>query len=497
MNTHSPKRRRTATNAKFDRMIQTMSVVHSSPRSSSTPSGARASARRNPSRICSAREDCTPPSALASDLSFIKMPSKSGANLDQENEPTNAREAASKASTVASDKPLPSWLANTFRTLSEKHPLRLLLPPNLRSSPDIHVSTPITRTAGQQSTPGSPHIPVPQPALEEIELLDVVFPLDPLPFSTPGPGRASLLDSTTGSKTILEIQSPKTDSSSTLCPDYPVSFDEQVHGLVNPHICTFSDMDNLPTTEFQENFINDIRYDGPIVDSDYVGNEEIFPNVYNVYNTPGPIFRDSHFELFDSPAEDPFESDHPYELLSNQSSCSNIDFQWLPFDRKTLGIPNPPKRVAFACDKDIVIDDAWSPCTAAKPEEIDVQNGYAPPVSPCPFRFLPPKTPPLSEVPVPEAYHPQAATVITPPKQPFAPVPGVYISPLQTNTPSPVPNVAGRETDTRPPQDNDAPSNTAMRKSATERGSSYADEWVDNMFYSQLSNDSIESWNST
>lgn len=69
------KRRKTNSNARFDRMIETMSVIHTHNTSSKSPGSTNSRHSKKKGRRVSAQDTYSPPvpSTLGRDLSFIKM----------------------------------------------------------------------------------------------------------------------------------------------------------------------------------------------------------------------------------------------------------------------------------------------------------------------------------------------------------------------------------------------------------------------------------------
>jgi len=302
-------------------------------------------------------------------------------------------------------------------SLSHTNPLRFLLPPSMRTPPVIssHAMPSCEGIIIPNNEPSS------QPSyVEDLENLDEAVPLDCLPFLTPGPGRtSSLLGSTTVSSTVPPFNSPKTNSSATLCQSNLHRPNQVPQLLADTHTSTFSD------TYFHEEFNTDgTDSDQQTLDPTY--NSSFFSDIFS---TPGPVYYNTYSEHFDSPVEDPLESDYQSKL--SNISYDEIDFQWKPFNRKTQILPSAPKHASFACDKGIVID-AWNPYDSERRRALETQDETYTSVSPSPFRFFPPpESDSLSEVPKQEVLR---RTQITPlSDQSFAPVAGIYISPVQNS----------------------------------------------------------------
>ncbi|KAF5322002.1 hypothetical protein D9619_001811 [Psilocybe cf. subviscida] len=119
-------------------MIETMSDVHTHPQPTvggeAASSGEKMQPKRKGARHRPDRYSPPVSSDLGHELSFIKMASKQRPDaLDSSSSPSTVSKAESSASKPRSTcNPLPSWLTKTFISLSRKHPLRLLLPSNLR-----------------------------------------------------------------------------------------------------------------------------------------------------------------------------------------------------------------------------------------------------------------------------------------------------------------------------------------------------------------------------
>ncbi|OBZ68181.1 hypothetical protein A0H81_11985 [Grifola frondosa] len=149
-NTHAPsnlprqsiKRRKTCgINLRFDRMIDTVSILHTSPASSTL---SRRSRRRAASSSSVASYDMpkTPVDAysgidngrLGQGFSVLKM--KGPTVPARQNRVGRHQGDIFASSSIQSDsamRPLPSWLCDTLSTLDPRHPLRILLPANAAS----------------------------------------------------------------------------------------------------------------------------------------------------------------------------------------------------------------------------------------------------------------------------------------------------------------------------------------------------------------------------
>ncbi|KDR75923.1 hypothetical protein GALMADRAFT_515931 [Galerina marginata CBS 339.88] len=319
------------------------------------------------------------------------------------------------------------------------------------------------------------------------------FSLHP-PFSTPGPGLSSLLGSSADSTTAFSrfVPSPKTNSS-------PTYYSDSNSRSLDPHVLdSSSDSGHFADIlEPNADCTNDSESDP--LPPDIVSN----PLFSGIYATPGPRYCLSRPVYFGSPTEDPLVSGEQ----SDFGPYDDIDFQWKPFDRKQLVVPAISKRMSFACPTDETPNSAFRIhqdvnilSTRPKTSErsmLPKQSLSVPPVSPSPFRFSPPPEAFGDQKGVPEPQEAsQRSTILTAANPAFAPVPGIYISPLGCQAPLPSP----RSSLTRERNYDIAstlPSEHTFGGTVTLTDflmNSAMDAQNDRYEHSQVSNDSIESW---
>ncbi|KAF9478609.1 hypothetical protein BDN70DRAFT_994055 [Pholiota conissans] len=393
------------TNAKFDRMIETMTVISSVHASSSDDgrhpewSGANQSNKKkslngNHERPYSPQV----PSTDGSELSFIKMGRRRSVHVDRPSSDTNtSKDAPEPVSLRSPCTSLPPWLATTFMSLSRKHPLRLLLPPDLAEISVIDpTSEPMQQLQPAQSVPPTADgifaftVPVddvpcskaatvfgqlswpavdandetsaytdfPHPnndsrhlflseaylnssAYDDIPPLDFAF--QPVPFSTPGP--RSLIGSTANTNTVV-AHLPPVYSSPTIYPDVVESYATEKHSDRAKLHCYY-DCDNL--TDFPGHYAHStdgFGNSGSITLSPSLISNPLFSNIFT---KPGPAYCASLPIHFDSPTEDPLSS-NPSSSPGYPVSYGEIDFQWQPFDRGNLTehVPEMPDHAVFA-----------------------------------------------------------------------------------------------------------------------------------------------------
>jgi hypothetical protein len=337
--------------------------------------------------------------------------------------------------------------------LSKKNPLRLMLPSDTPegtvtdSALQVHPQT--TETTAQSidvsvtgpslvfnllepsgiQTQKSEHLP--QTILVSDD--DQENWLEPLPFSTPGPG--SLLGSSVASNNIdLSLHTPQKNLST-------VSYADETYidsNLPSNHSHTpVYSSDFLPSDPYLEDFTTDevgSSWKPSMTEED---SQSLFSNIYS---TSGPHYCAPRPVHFDSPLEDPVSSDHlqpGYEI-----DYDTIDFHWKPFDRKNLVVFDRVQKPIYA-SRPVHSNGASDTSEyehAVKPvhTETNTLNPYIFPgpaspllsISPTPFRFLvPPESDALSSVPKSQG-HNAIQNPSTPKKSPYFEVPGIYISPL-------------------------------------------------------------------
>ena len=376
-------------------------------------------------------------------------------------------------------------------SLARKHPLRLLLPADLAetsipkfekrlksrepeykevlaTSDGIFAFNVPERTVDDMNPPNATeNIVVHQPLLSQTrtpirndaytDYPVPEYPPEPLPFSTPGPG--THLGSTTDT-TVVSFATHASSSPTLYATDYYA----QETARFEPHTPifytneTYKPTDFEPYAEYTDNFDDSDTLLTDIVDN---------PLFMDIFANPGPVYSfcaptPLHF---DNPTEDPLTSSP--SSTGHDISQAEIDFQWQPFDLCKVPVPEMPKRAAFAYGSsekealgatgNVDLLNAIRICghsnsyREASPLTLVPSASPVAPISPSPFRFAPP----LEES---DAHRPQHASVfsghqeqheeaITPPILAFAPVPGIFISPLhpswgQSQSPSPASHVS-------------------------------------------------------
>ena len=293
-------------------------------------------------------------------------------------------------------------------TLSKKNPLRLLLPYDISEGTDSGSRTETTAQSTDISATGPSfvfdlsessgiqaqkleHLPLPLTILVSDD--DQEDWLEPLPFSTPGPG--SLLGSSVASNNDLSLHIPQR---------------------------------TLATDEVDSSWKLSI----PEEDS-----QSLFSNIYSSSGPHDCAPRPVHFN---SPLEDPFNSDRlqpGYEI-----DYDTIDFHWEPFDRKNLVVSDRLQKPIFA-SRHVYSNGAsdTSECEhAVKPvnKETNTLNscifpGSASPlpsISPIPFRFIVPPECDAS-LSVPKSQDQNAIQKPSTPKKSLCfEMPGIHLSPL-------------------------------------------------------------------
>ncbi|PPQ67325.1 hypothetical protein CVT25_005910 [Psilocybe cyanescens] len=403
-------------------------------------------------------------------------------------------------------------------SLAQKHPLRLLLPPAIQST----INTSPTRE------PDSLPQEVDPDAVDDIFVFnkpasstDHEFAFQPLPdfqlssltksivqdanaanlfahasermpFSTPGPGRRSVLGSSTESTVLFLPSSPRTPSSPTIYEDSHSGLDLR---LVEPHIfCNSSDSGRLMNDRVE----NDCN-----VETDLFAPDFTYSSLFSeIYATPGPGYHSSRPIYYDYLAEGPLGSvpEHGFGM-----PCDSIDFQWHPFDRTNLVAPDISTRAAFAYGPGENIDSVFSAKPLTKKENpgtlfqlLECASpanvcSRAAPASPCPFRFLPPPECDHSRVAavVPEIQEPVRNSIMAP-RCPSAHVPGItlQVGLPQTATPSASDYLLCLQ---RTPSPFEHVATMGLINLPT-NATSAVDDGDGKAIYSQASNDSIESW---
>ena len=294
-------------------------------------------------------------------------------------------------------------------TLSKKNPLRLMLPSDTSEGTNsgLHPQTETTAQSIDVSAIGPSFVfDLPEPdriqaqKLEHLALAQTIPVseddqenwVEPLPFSTPGPG--SLLGSSVTSNNI----------------------DLSLH-ISQKNLFTVS---------------NGWKLSVPEEDS-----QSLFSDIYS---TPGPHYSAPRPVHFDSPLEDSMSSDHlqaGYEI-----DYDTIDFHWKPFHRKDLVVPDRLHKPIYSSRPvhSNGASDTYGCEHAVNLVNIETNtlNSYISPgpaspllsISPTPFRFLVPPESDTSSSVLKSQDQNAIQKPSTPKKCPYFEVPGIYISPL-------------------------------------------------------------------
>ncbi|KAG6900535.1 hypothetical protein C0993_009112 [Termitomyces sp. T159_Od127] len=461
---------------------------------------------------------------IGEDFTLVKMQPLTTFAGSMQTNTSSGRSHNRSENTLSVRKDLPEWLRSTFSSLSEKHPLRLLLPnkcpqtdtndhrsndfktdlafacgidrvtqtmPNYLQAVDhigpnndrhhafctVPPSTPdvyslnakdnvqklqsfsatcgdhvfLTLNPVSSSTPklnpGSMHQ---LPATFEMKELNELDPnpateyksLAFIPFSTPGP--ASTLGSCVAANSL-----PSLSKSHTNCPvdtdietsacfprhiatTFPISHSRHtsagssaIDSCLPPYRAAASD----PAPAYSSDGMYHNAYNADPSrdesDSEPRGLTDDFTNVLATPCAPRPLF-------FDSPTEEP--SDQNNSQPGFEIDLDAIDFKWTPFNRKLVEekkLSLGDQRGSISRNNLIpgysetgvnctVISQAGSPEATLMPESLP---------SPSPFRFTPQqlKTNTNSTF----NYVEPQTTQTTKLSQPFAPAPGIYVSPLR------------------------------------------------------------------
>ncbi|KAJ7680310.1 hypothetical protein DFH06DRAFT_411860 [Mycena polygramma] len=450
------KRRKTSgLNSRFDRMIETMNVTHCPVRNRarSTSSTSGSSVPRTP---IDDYDEFHRDGRLGAGFSVLKM-TKSTESIPKRKRPAQVfpwdqDSSSSDSAEPPPPVPLPAWLADTFSTLATKHPLRLLLPRRTNTDPTpspprtvqdaendspfaFCAADPISPPANEpendpepyaQSTQTPPRLTEPASTYRPPSLPDTAFDVAP-PFSTPGPGSVV-------SRSILPDPMP------------PVSFPE-------PTYCVFPSLSKPqihcpePTyPSYTPSFMQPLLPAGfstenikpPPADYEEYADLPTHLASIDVFSTPGPGYRTVPPVYFDSPTEDPSDSDP----LEPGYEIGALDFRWEPFIQNEKDRTPASKSPPAVPDAAVSNEDDYYYEIQVEPDGEDDKDGqlYASInmgptryMSPGPFSFAPPAD---DFVPPTDTESPRqtqnATTTPDPPASPFfAPVPGIFISPLR------------------------------------------------------------------
>jgi hypothetical protein len=331
-------------------------------------------------------------------------------------------------------------------TLSKKNPLRLMLPSDDTTEGTDSGLHPQTETTAQSIDvsatspsfvfdllePGgiqaqkSEHLALPQTILVSDD--DQENWLEPLPFSTPGPG--SLLGSSAASNNIdlsLHIPQKNLSTETYIGSNLPSN---------RSHTPVYSS-DFLPSDSYIENFAVDEVGSSWKTSMPKEDSQSLFSNIYS---TSGPHYCAPRGVHFDSPLEDPMNSDHLQP--GNEIDYDTIDFHWKPFDRKNLVVFDRFQKPIYA-SRPVQSNGAsdtseYEHAVKTVYTETNTLNPYVIPgpaspllsISPTPFRFLvPPEGDASSFVPKSQDQN-TIQKPSAPKKSPYFEVPGIYLSPL-------------------------------------------------------------------
>ncbi|KAJ7462295.1 hypothetical protein B0H11DRAFT_104516 [Mycena galericulata] len=411
--------------------------------------------------------------------------------------------------------PLPAWLANTFSTLTTKHPLRLLLPTQTKSESEPTPSRPrqvqvadddddspfsfcapadpmnasppndmsIEAESNHDAEPSTQSTQTPCPPSTEPAFIDRPSSLPDetfVPFSTPGPGSVA-------SRSVVSDSMPSIRLPESTSVEFPPAFTPMPHiihherSYVNcapsfvpqlqstpaPQHCNASTETSIMYHDRENTTDNRPAWDPVLNHGAYI----------DIFSTPGPGCRAPTPVYFDSPTEHPSDSDP----LQPGYELDSLDFRWEPFIQKA-----PEERVCTSPPKPSIGTPDPAPISNSDdyyyeiqvdPDGEDDADGQlyasinmAPTSieSPDPFSFAPP--PDVMPTGHPEPSEQSEKTTATPERSVlpfFAPAPGIFISPLRGNEAAASPKPAG----------------------STQAG--------DDGLGSQSSNDSIEDWDDT
>ncbi|KAI0694008.1 hypothetical protein C8T65DRAFT_58812 [Cerioporus squamosus] len=157
-------------NSRYDRMIQTVNVLHATPASTTRSRRQRAASSSSATTYETPRTPANAYSsfnggALGEDFSVLEMDyPMSSAKARDPFDPSVFCDLDEDAQTIDATRHLPPWLHGTITTLGSKHPLRLLLPTSDSSRPIPDGSS---DSAGQLAAENSPFAFVP-PAEPEL-----------------------------------------------------------------------------------------------------------------------------------------------------------------------------------------------------------------------------------------------------------------------------------------------------------------------------------------
>ncbi|KAF5348632.1 hypothetical protein D9758_006854 [Tetrapyrgos nigripes] len=394
------QRRKTGLNSKFDRMIERMNISYHSP--TNTNRYRNRSYSTGSSSVSSYGVPQTPvdpyeglqAGALGEDFALIKMNSRiPGVDHNEGDED----EVVPKKRCIS---PLPSWLSDTFSTLSKGHPLRLLLPPESQSesTPAHSASSPIpAQELDDTENVFAFHPPSPtkvsklqaaasvnSPEIPRISQRHVIpSPSPPLPFSTPGPASSIIPPSPPNSHIAMSLASfaPEIAASpavsqlsrimSSYSPDVPIPSpvlslarvsshsyqDLEVQNLLVPSANQCSPYSAPILLNHHHNFINE-QPNPDDAQPDLFNMDSNVSHISDAFSAPGPTYYTSRSVYFDTPIDDP-SSDPPDPACYIDDPVA-LDFQWTPFSRKELYNGQDTKSQLVHCQDVIPHNDTSS-----------------------------------------------------------------------------------------------------------------------------------------
>ncbi|TFK74042.1 hypothetical protein BDN72DRAFT_893489 [Pluteus cervinus] len=369
-----------------------------------------------------------PPSQLDNELSLIKADFSSWQTSNTATYPSSEINQSSSM--------LPPWLQNTIKTLEPGHPAKLLL---LRSpSPASSIPRPHWSPVGGSLRFASPHptftnerrpLPVVYPSPQQTEHAIVTEVVESLiadantlpPFSTPGPGSA-----------LVYPLSPE-----QLLDDPPrsrMTFGRPPSPYLESPFMHYQSPDNTEHARSDDLLDFEPFYE-PNTDESTSEPELQEPpaHILPLFSTPLLDDRDSPFQYFDSPFEDPCEAD----MNTIDPHCDEVEFCWEPYDRKRDFLehrpPNP--RIAPLENFDDIWQDGTGDYSLTKIKSLENSGLLPAPSLAGIFRYGPPdldNQEPLGDNSANPSYDPPAPDA-TKSKPIFAPAPGIFLSPLQSH----------------------------------------------------------------
>ncbi|KAG6862260.1 hypothetical protein C0995_002191 [Termitomyces sp. Mi166 len=322
-----------------------------------------------------------------------------------------------------------------------------------------HVSLPLDVVLF--STPGPPVISVPQRPTTKMsqareqdsnlppEFQDLAF----IPFSTPGPASAlqsvvtNLRSDLYAPNCLVDMDtetsacSPRRLTSTLLSTSASHTMPRSRHTsnessaidfCLPPYHAAPSD----PAPAYSDGIYDDAYYADPLTDETGSEPEGIPERTNDVFATPAPGYCAPRPIYFDSPTEEPSDPDHlkpGYEI-----DLDAINFKWTPFNRKSIQeqklAPRYERRLE-SCQspvfqyQDCPQSETCAVRTRTKFPKDGLPSDSLP--SSSPFRFTPHQLTAKTILKKTTSTHAKPPTIQTKPPQPFAPAPGIFVSPLR------------------------------------------------------------------